>query len=57
MMGFMLYAVWGNFETAQANAHAEANSLVNMVRSCRGLAAAPREQVLKLRVITLAHLI
>jgi len=48
MMGFMLYAVWGNFETAKANADAEASSLVNMVRSSRGLATAPREQILKL---------
>src|SRR5436305_15116186 len=41
MMGFMLYAVWGNFETAQANADAEASSLVNMVRSSRGLQLRP----------------
>ena len=40
-MGFMLYAVWTNFEIAGANAEAEANCVVNMVRSARGL---PSEQ-------------
>ena len=45
IIGFMLFAVWTNFETAEANAEAEANCLVSMVRSSRGLAAGPHEQI------------
>ena len=45
IIGFMLFAVWSNFETAESNVEAEANCLVNVVRSARGLSAAEREQV------------
>ena len=45
IIGFMLFAVWSNFETADANADAEANCLVNVVRSSRGLAPRQREQI------------
>jgi hypothetical protein len=41
----MLYAVWTNFQNADSNAEAEANSLINMVRSADGLADAPRQEI------------
>jgi hypothetical protein len=50
IVGFMLYAVWSNFEMAEANAEAEADCLVNVVRSSRGLSAGPREQIRRLAV-------
>jgi Protein of unknown function (DUF4239) len=37
MMGFMLYAVWTSFQTAELNADAEANCLVNIYRLAGGL--------------------
>jgi hypothetical protein len=37
MMGFMLYAVWTSFQTAELNADAEANSLVTIFRLSEGL--------------------
>ncbi len=37
IIGFMLYAVWTNFEVADSNAENEANSLVNLVRLSDGL--------------------
>lgn len=48
IIGFMLYAVWTNFEVADGNAEAEANSLVNLVRSARGLPSAQSQKVLNL---------
>ncbi len=45
ILGFMLYAVWTNFELATANAEAEANSLVNLVRTSRGLGGGESEQI------------
>jgi hypothetical protein len=45
IVGFMLYAVWTNFEAAQSNAEAEANSLISMVRTAEGLPAAERRRV------------
>ena len=39
IIGFMLYTVWTNFQAAQANAENEADALVNVVRSARGLPA------------------
>lgn len=45
IVGFMLYAVWTTFELADANAEAEANSLVNTVRASRGLPVAAQEQI------------
>jgi hypothetical protein len=48
MVGFMLFAVWSDFETANANVEAEANCLVNVVRSSRGLPLKERTQILNL---------
>jgi hypothetical protein len=48
IIGFMLYAVWTNFEIAQANAEAEANCLVNVVRSSNGLSSGPHMQIRRL---------
>lgn len=45
MVGFMLYAVWANFQTAETNANDEANSLVNLFRSADGLPAAQRDAI------------
>jgi Protein of unknown function (DUF4239) len=45
IVGFMLYAVWTNFEAADVNAEAEANSLVNVVRMARALPAAQRQEI------------
>ena len=42
MIGFMLYAVWANFQTAETNADNEANALVNFFRSVEGLPPAQR---------------
>jgi hypothetical protein len=46
IIGFMLYAVWTNFQIADGNAEAEANSLVNVVRIAQGLPA-PRNQEIR----------
>ncbi|MGI8958842.1 MAG: DUF4239 domain-containing protein [Bryobacteraceae bacterium] len=45
IIGFMLYAVWTSFEVANGNAEAEANCLVNMVRSAQGLPDAQRQVI------------
>ncbi len=45
IVGFMLYAVWTNFEVATVNAEAEANSLVNVVRTAQALPAGQRREV------------
>ena len=45
MIGFMLYAVWANFQTAEINADGEANALVNMCRIAEGLPAAQRDAI------------
>lgn len=45
IIGFMLYTVWTNFGFAQANADAEANSLVNVYRLARGLPSAQRAEL------------
>ena len=37
MIGFMLYAVWNNFQTADTNSNNEANNLVNLYRAADGL--------------------
>jgi hypothetical protein len=41
----MLYAVWTTFELASENAEAEANCLINMVRSAQGLPEAQRQEI------------
>ena len=45
MIGFMLYAVWANFQTAETNADNEANALVNLFRVADGLPAAQRDAI------------
>lgn len=45
MVGFMLYAVWTNFQMAEINADGEANALVNMCRIADGLPDASRNQI------------
>ena len=45
MVGFMLYAVWTNFQTAEINADGEANALVNLCRIAEGLPDAQRIQI------------
>jgi hypothetical protein len=50
IVGFMLYAVWTNFEAARSNAEAEANSLVNVVRTADGLPPDKRDQIAELAV-------
>jgi hypothetical protein len=45
IVGFMLYAVWTNLQVATGNAEAEANCLVNVVRTAQGLPADKRHQI------------
>ncbi len=45
ILGFMLYTVWTNFEIAEGNAEAEANSLVSLARSAKGLPDASRQRI------------
>lgn len=44
-IGFMLYAVWANYQTSEANVNAEANALVNLFRSAQGLPAQQRSTI------------
>jgi hypothetical protein len=44
IIGFMLYAVWTTFQSAEINADNEANCLVNVFRLANGLPAAQRVQ-------------
>lgn len=43
VLGFMLYAVWINFGTADTNVDAEANALVNVYRLADGLPSPQRD--------------
>jgi hypothetical protein len=52
IVGFMLYTVWINFGTADLNADAEANSLVNLYRLSDGL---PTEQGAQLKALARAY--
>jgi hypothetical protein len=45
MIGFMLYAVWNNFQTADTNADNEANNLVNLYRAADGLQEPQRDMI------------
>ncbi len=45
IIGFMLYAVWTNFEVADNNAENEANSLINLVRLSDGLSSGERLRI------------
>ena len=48
ILGFMLYAVWTEFDTATQNVEMEANSLTNMYRLADGLPDASRIELQKL---------
>jgi hypothetical protein len=48
ILGFMLYAVWTDFDTATQNVEMEANSLTNLYRLADGLPDASRVEVQKL---------
>jgi hypothetical protein len=48
IIGFMLFAVWTDYEAAEANVEAEANSLVNVARLARGLPTEQRAEVANL---------
>lgn len=52
ILGFMLYTVWTDFGSAELNADAEANSLVNLYRLADGLEPALGA---KLKVLTRAY--
>ena len=47
ILGFMLYTVWTNFGTADVNAGAEANSVVNVYHLAQGLPASQRTELEK----------
>jgi len=48
ILGFMLYAVWTEFDNATQNVELEANGLVNVYRLADGLPEATRDEVQKL---------
>lgn len=50
MIGFMLYAVWANFQSAETNVNGEANALINIYRTADGLPAAQRSAIQKASV-------
>lgn len=52
IIGFMLYTVWIEFGTAELNADAESNSVVNLYRLADGL---PAEQGAKLKALARAY--
>lgn len=45
MIGFMLYAVWANYQKAETNVNGEANALINLFRSADGLPPAQRSAI------------
>ncbi|HZS53477.1 MAG TPA: DUF4239 domain-containing protein [Bryobacteraceae bacterium] len=45
IIGFMLYAVWNNYQEADANVEAEADALVNTARAAQGLATPQRLEI------------
>ena len=48
IMGFMLFAVWADFETAERNVEAEASCLINLYWAASGLPQAQRQEIRKL---------
>src|SRR5215467_7421847 len=48
IVGFMLWNVWNNFQSAELNAELEANSLVNVYRFAQGLSSAQGAEVQRL---------
>src|ERR1700761_8134790 len=47
ILGFMLYAVWTDFDTATQNAEMEANSLTNLYRLAGGVPGGARGEIQK----------
>lgn len=47
-MGFMLFAVWSDFEAAERNVEGEASCLINLYWSAAGLPQAQRQEIRKL---------
>lgn len=45
VLGFMLYAVWNDFQAADSNAEAEADAAVNVARCARGLPEPQRSKL------------
>jgi hypothetical protein len=45
MIGFMQYAVWNNYQTAETNASNEANDLVNLYLAANGLTPVQRDLI------------
>jgi len=45
IVGFMLYTVWTEFQTANGNSEAEANCVVNLARSAEGFSGVQREKI------------
>ena len=45
IVGFMLFAVWSEFEVADRNTEAEASCLINLYWAASGLPAAQRDQI------------
>jgi hypothetical protein len=52
IIGFMLYAVWTNFELADVNAETEANNLVNLYKLADGM---PADQRVKVQTLSRAY--
>lgn len=50
MIGFMLYAVWANFQTAETNIDGEANAVGDLYRTADALPDAQRKQVQQLAI-------
>jgi len=48
IMGFMLFAVWSDFQDAERNEEAEASCLMNLYWAATGLPATQRQQIRKL---------
>jgi Protein of unknown function (DUF4239) len=48
IIGFMLFAVWSDFETAERNVEEEASSLINLYWAASGLPQAQRQEIRKL---------
>ena len=48
IMGFMLFAVWSDFQDAERNEEAEASCLINLYWAATGLPPGPRQEIRKL---------
>ena len=52
IVGFMLFAVWSDFQDAEQNAQEEASCLINLYWASGGLPEAEREEIRKRPAIT-----